>query len=311
MEQIKLDSFTGLIAFARTASLGSYTAASRSLGVSPSAVSKSVQRLEEYLGVKLFNRTTRSLSLTTEGHEILAKALQLMSTIEDIEQTVIASKHEPAGLLKIAAPSPIGTNILAKILPDFLDKYPNIKVDIRLGDQFTDLIEEGIDITIRVGTLADSRLVAKALAPHNVGAFASPDYLKRFGTPIHPNELSEHHCINFRFQSSGQALHWAFNGPDIEEFIPNSRIIMDASDSIISTVVSGGGIAISPHYVAAPYVARGEVIPILKDFSYARSTITALWPQSRKTNPNVKAFVRHLDSVFTKPTPWDNIINTF
>lgn len=301
MEQIGIERLTGIIAFARTASLGSYTSAARTLGVSPSAVSKSVQRLENSLGLKLFSRTTRSITLTAEGRDLYDKAVRLIANIEEIEQSVLSARSEPAGLLKITAPLPIGTHIIAPALPKFLELYPKISIDLRLGDQFTDLIQEGIDVAIRVGDLEDNRLISKALAPHRVCAYASPEYLKARGTPKHPDDLSNHDCVNFRFQSSGQVLAWPFTiGNRILEITPKSKIITNVSDAVIAAVAAGSGIGISPTYVAEPYVRRGEVVQVLSQFAADRSKINALWPQSRRGNPSVKAFVSYIATVFSK-----------
>ncbi|MDF2997583.1 MAG: LysR family transcriptional regulator [Xanthobacteraceae bacterium] len=306
MEHISLDRLTGLIAFARAGSLGSYTAAARALGVSPSAISKSVQRLEHRLGIRLFSRTTRSLTLTPEGRDLHERALRLLRETEAIEQAAVAARSEPAGMLKIAAPLPIGVHILAPALPRFRARYPKLAIDLRLGDRFVDLIEEGIDVAIRVGDLADSRLISRALAPHNICAFASPDYLARRGTPQHPGELDGHDCVNFRFQSSGQALRWSFQlGDRTLEIMPDAAITTDVSDAVAAVIAAGGGIGISPTFAAAPYVERGLLVPLLRDYFVPRSTITALWPEGRRANPNVKAFVGFLTDIFPADPPWD------
>jgi DNA-binding transcriptional LysR family regulator len=309
MEQIGLDRLTGIVAFARSASLGSYTAAARALGISPSAVSKSVQRLEERLGLSLFTRTTRSLTLTPEGRDLHERALRLLREAEAIEQAAVAARSEPAGTLKVTAPFPVGVHLLAPALPRFRARYPRLSVDLRLGDRFADLIEEGIDVAVRVGDLSDSRLISRRLAPHRLCAFAAPGYLERHGTPQHPDDLVHHDCVNFRFQSTGQALRWPFRvGGRTVELTPNAGIVTDFSDAVAAMLVADGGIGISPTYIAAPYVARGALVPVLKAFAVERSAITALWPESRRGNPNVKAFLAFLAEVFPSPAPWDRLL---
>lgn len=307
--KIGLDRLTGLIAFARTASLGSYTAAARDLSVSPSAVSKSVQRLEEHFGLRLFSRTTRSLVLTPEGRELYERALRVIREVEEIEQAAVASRGEPSGVLKVTAPLPIGVNILAPALPAFRERYPALTVDLRLGDSFSDIIEQGIDIAVRVGNLADSRLVSRPLAPHRVCTFASPAYLAKHGKPLSIDDLANHDCVNFRYQSTGQALRWPFQvGEQIVEITPNATMTLDVSDAVAMTLAAGGGIGISPTYVAASYVQRGELVPVFPEYAVDKFTITALWPESRRGNPNVKAFLEFLREVFPTPAPWDLII---
>lgn len=305
-EQLSLDRLTGLIAFARAGSLGSYTAAARALSISPSAVSKSVQRLEHQLGLRLFHRTTRSLSLTPEGRDLHERALRLLRDAEAIEQMAVAARSEPAGILKVTAPLPMGLHLLAPALPRFRKIYPKLMVDLRLGDGFADLVGEGIDVAIRVGDLGDSRLISRHLAPHRICAFASPTYLARRGSPRHPNELVDHDCVNFRFQSTGQALRWPFRiGDRVLELVPDAWMITDVSDAVASVLIAGGGIGISPTYLAASYVERGQLVPVLHEFSVERQAMTALWPESRRGNPNVKAFLSFLGEVFRSPAPWD------
>jgi DNA-binding transcriptional LysR family regulator len=309
MEQIGLDRLTGIVAFARSASLGSYTAAARALGISPSAVSKSVQRLEQQLGLRLFTRTTRSLTLTAEGRDLHDRALRLLREAEAIEQAAVAARSEPAGLLKVAASLPIGVHLLAPALPAFRERHPKLTVDLRLGDRLVDIIEEGIDVAIRVGDLADSRLISRRLAEHRICAFAAPSYLERRGVPRHPEELVRHDCVNFRYQSSGQALRWPFRiGGRVVEITPSPGITVDASDAVAEVLVAGGGIGLSPSYLAAIHVRRGTLVPVLHDFSVARSAITALWPDSRRGSPNVKAFLAFLDQLFPTPAPRDALI---
>ena len=309
MEQISLDRLTGLIAFARAASFGSYTAAARSLAISPSAVSKSVQRLEQRLGLRLFNRTTRSLSLTPEGHDLHERALRLLREAEEIEQAAIAARAEPAGTLKITAPVPLGVRLLAPALPRFRARHPKLSIDLRLSDRFVDLVEEGMDVAIRVGELADSRLIGRRLAPYRLCAFAAPTYLAKHGVPRHPEDLMRHDCVNFRYQNSGQVLRWPFQvGERTLELVPGASITADVSDAVTAILAAGGGIGVTATFIAAPHVERGELVPVLAEFAVDRSAITALWPESRRGSPNVKAFVAFLGELFPSPAPWDVLV---
>jgi DNA-binding transcriptional LysR family regulator len=308
-EQIGLERLTGIIAFARAASLGSFTAAAHSLSVSPSAVSKTIQRLEQQLGLKLFSRTTRSLTLTPEGRDLHERALRLLRDAEEIEQAAAAARSEPAGTLKVTAPLPIGIHLLAPALPRFRKRYPKLNVDLRLGDRFVNLIEEGIDVALRVGELGDSRLISRKLAPHRICAFASPSYLLERGTPTHPDELVKHDCVNFRYQSSGQTLRWPFQvGERLMEIVPDATVIVDVSDAVAGVMAAGGGIGMAATYLAAPYVERGLLVPVLNKFAVDRADVTALWPESRRGSPNVKAFVSFLTEIFPAPAPWDDLI---
>jgi DNA-binding transcriptional LysR family regulator len=308
VEQIGLDRLTGIIAFARAASLGSYTSAARSLSVSPSAVSKSVQRLEDHLGIKLFTRTTRSLTLTAEGRDLHERALRLLREAEEIEQAAFAARAEPAGLLKVTAPLPIGVHLIAPQIPAFRERFPKVAIDLRLSDQYIDIVEHGIDVAIRVGEIGDTRLIARKLAPNRICAFASPAYMARRGIPARPEDLVGHDCINFRYQSSGQPLRWPFRiGDRVLEVIPPASVVVDNSDAVAAVTAAGGGIGMTPTYIAAPYLERGQLVPVLKDYAIDRFDIIAFWPDSRRGNPTVKAFVSFLTEMCPSPTAWDDI----
>lgn len=298
-EQIGFERFTGLIAFARAGSLGSYTAAARSLSVSPSAISKSVQRLERHLGVPLFMRTTRSLTLTAEGRDLHGRVLRLLRDAEEIEQVAKTARAEPAGLLRIAASLPIGLHVIAPSLALFRARQPKVMIDLRLSDHMVDLIDDGIDLAVRIGELADSRLISRRLSPHRLCCYASPAYLALRGTPKHPDELEAHETVNLRYQSTGQVFRWPFRIGDREiEIVPSSGVIADASEAVVATIAAGAGIGMATTFMAAPWVTRGELAAVLSDFAVERHNITAVWPESRRTNPAVRAFLDHLFELF-------------
>ena len=296
---MSLDRLTGLIAFARVGALGSYTAAARSLSVSPSAVSKSIQRLEQRLGVSLFTRTTRSLAFTPEGRDLHERALSLIRQAEEIEQMALTARSEPRGTLRVATSLPIGLHVIAPALPAFRRRFPDVAIDLRLGDQMVDLIDEGIDVAVRIGDLPDSRLLSRKLAPYRLCCLASPAYLAERGAPAHPHDLEGHDTVNLRYQSTGQMFRWPFRigGQEIE-ILPRSDIVVDASEAALAALVAGGGIGVGASFAAAPYIARGELSPVLVDFAVERRNVTALWPESRRSNPAVRAFLDMLEPAF-------------
>ena len=291
-EQIGLERLTGLIAFARAGSLGSYTAAARSLSVSPSAISKSIQRLERHFGVSLFTRTTRSLSFTAEGRDLHGRVLELLRQAEEIEQVVKSARSEPAGTLRIATSLPLGLHLIVPAITDFRTRYPKVTIDLRLSDHIVGMVEESIDLAVRIGDLADSSLLSRRLSPYRLSCYASPDYLARYGAPEHPDELVEHETINLRYQSTGQMFRWPFQIGEKEiEIVPSSAVIVDSSEAVIAAMTAGAGIGMAASFMAAPRVKRKELVPILPDFDVERHNIVALWPQSRRTNPAVRAFI--------------------
>jgi DNA-binding transcriptional LysR family regulator len=291
-EPIGFERLSGLIAFARAGSLGSYRAAARSLSISPSAISKSIQRLERHFGVSLFTRTTRSLTLTLEGRDIHERVLLLLRQAEEIEQVAKSARSEPAGTLRIAASLPIGLHMIAPAISEFRKRHPKVFIDLRLSDHIVDLVEEGIDLAVRIGELADSSLLSRRLLPYTLGCYASPDYLARCGTPEHPDELAQHETVNLRYQTSGQTLRWPFRIADKEiEILPSSPVVVDASEAVLIAMTAGAGIGMAASFMAAPRVKRQELVPILSEFAVERHNVTAVWPESRRTNPAVRAFL--------------------
>ncbi|WP_413740534.1 LysR family transcriptional regulator [Sodalis sp. RH14] len=294
-EQIGFERLTGLIAFARAGALGSYTAAARSLSVSPSAISKSIQRLEQRLGVTLFTRTTRSLVLTAEGRELHERALRLLRDAEELEQVAMRTRAEPAGTLRIAASLPIGLHMIAPALAQFCALHPKVTIDLRLSDRVISIVDESIDIAIRLGDLADSNLLSRRLSPYQMGCYASPDYLAKCAPPKHPNDLIGHKTVNLRYQNTGRIFRWPFRVGEREiEIVPSSAVIVDASEAVIAAVAAGAGIGMATSFMAASLVRRQELIPVLTDFSVERHNISAVWHESRRSNPAVRAFLEFM-----------------
>ena len=172
-------------------------------------------------------------------------------------------------------------------------------VDLRLSDHFVDIIDEGIDVAVRIGDLPDSRLLSRSLAPHQLCCYASPAYLERRGVPDHPDELAGHETVALRYQSSGQISRWPFRlGERSIEIVPTAGIIVDASDALVAALVAGGGIGLTASFIAAPHVASGTLVPVLASYAVERHNITALWPESRRANPAVRAFLALLQDLF-------------
>ncbi len=226
-------------------------------------------------------------------------ALGLLDVAIEIEQMALSARSEPAGPLRVAAPLPIGIHVIAPALPTFRRLYPNVKVDLRLDDHVVDLIGGGIDVAVRIGELADSRLLSRKLAPHRLCCFASPSYLAARGMPMHPDDLDGHETVNLRYQTTGQAMRWLFQiGKREIEILPPSGLLVDVSEALIAMLVAGGGIGMAATFIAQPYVARGELVPVLADFAVERHNVTALWPESRRANPAVRAFLTHLQETY-------------
>ncbi len=301
-------SLVGLTAFARAAASGSYTSAARLIGISPSAVSKAVQRLERQLGVRLFNRTTRSLSLTAEGQELFERCQRLLQEVEDIEATVALARSEPAGRVVLAAPLALGRIIIAPALARFRAEYPKVEPELRLADRFVDLVDEGIDLAVRIGNLADSRLVARRLTSHRNVVCAAPLYLARKGAPERPDDLFEHDCIGFRLATTGRMFRWPLllDGKRVE-LAPPARLIVDDGEAMAAVAVEGAGIALLATYIAAPFIRAGTLVPLLPDFAVEHAPVTLVLPESRRLNPAVRALIDLLVSLIPPEPEWDRI----
>ncbi|WP_341521469.1 substrate binding domain-containing protein [Pseudomonas sp. G.S.17] len=199
---------------------------------------------------------------------------------------------------RVAASLPIGLHVLAPAITAFRRRYPKVLIDLRLSDQHVNLIEDGIDLAIRIGELADSSLLSRRLLSYTLCCYASPDYLARYGTPRHPDELVAHETVNLRYQSSGQALRWPFRISDKEvEILPSSPVIVDASEAVLAAMVAGAGIGMAASFMVASRLSRQELVPVLSEFAATRNNITAVWPESRRTNPAVRAFLELLIEV--------------
>ncbi|WP_236614956.1 substrate binding domain-containing protein [Vreelandella titanicae] len=220
------------------------------------------------------------------------RVLELLRQAEEIEQVVKSARSEPAGTLRIAASLPLGLHLIAPAITDFRTRYPKVTIDLRLSDHIVGMVEESIDLAVRIGELADSSLLSRRLSPYRLSCYASPDYLARYGAPEHPDELVGHETINLRYQSTGQMFRWPFRIGEKEiEIVPSSPVIVDSSEAVIAAMATGAGIGMVASFMAAQRVRREELVPILPDFDVERHNIIALWPQSRSTNPAVRAFI--------------------
>jgi DNA-binding transcriptional LysR family regulator len=230
--------------------------------------------------------------LTAEGRDLHARVLELLRHAEEIEQVAKSVRSEPAGTLRIATSLPIGLHLIAPVVTRFRALYPKVTVDLRLSDHILGLAEEGIDLAVRIGELADSSLLSRRLSAYRLCCYASPDYLAKCGTPVRPDEVLEHATVNLRYQNTGQAFRWPFRIGDREiEILPSSPVTVDASEAVMAMVAAGAGIGMASSFMAAPWVKRGALIPILSDFAVDRHNITAIWPDSRRSNPAVRAFL--------------------
>ncbi|MBW4471353.1 MAG: LysR family transcriptional regulator [Stenomitos rutilans HA7619-LM2] len=287
-----LNHLTELIAFVQSVQAGSFSAAARILDTTPSAISKRVAKLEDQLGVRLLQRTTRSLSLTAEGTAYYERIAQLLAELEEANDRVM-SRDQPRGKLTVSAPHDFGHLMLAQWIPDFLQQYPELQVDLRLTDRFVDLVEESIDVAIRMGTLDDSSLIRKHLGEIPYVVCASPTYLEAHGVPTTPEELLNHNCL--RFISSGHPLPWRFLTNATEQEIPVSgNFDSDNGYVLRSAALAGLGIIYVLRFQVESDLRSKRLSVLLEGEQLPSRMVQAVFTHRRNLSPRVQAFLEFL-----------------
>jgi len=289
-----MDKLTGLLAFVKTADLGSFVAAGRALEVSASAIGKSVARLEQEVGVRLLQRSTRRMQLTAEGRLFHERCRRILDDLEDAQAMLSQARQVPRGRLRVSAPI-VGYHFLLPVIPDFVARYPEVELDITFSDRTIDLIDESVDVAIRSGELPDSRFVCRPLQPFRLLLCASPAYLARHGTPSIARDLELHRAVRFRHPNSGKLLDWpvlqAVNG--IETY-PRTILACNNMEAVFGATLRGVGIACMPDFLAREALADGRLVGVLGEQVGAAGRFMALWPSSRHLSPKVRVFVDHL-----------------
>jgi DNA-binding transcriptional LysR family regulator len=283
------ESIKGLVAFVTTVEAGSFAAAGRRLGLSPSAVGKAVGRVEARLGVTLLRRSTRSTALTSEGDLLYQKATRILQDVGEVEATMAGTLARPQGRLKVSMPVAIGHRIVVPALGRFAAQYPDIDLDVGLEDRRVDIVEEGFDLVIRAGAMADSSLIARKLAPHRFLVCGSPDYFARNGVPRTPSDLSGHRCLRFRYPTTGRLEEWAFSGSEPLKLSSTGPTFSD-SEALCIAAVAGLGVVQIPSYLTTKEVQNGDLRIVLEDHAVNRGDLWLVWPATRSTSPAVRVF---------------------
>jgi len=291
--EVSLDSLGGFNVFVHVAETRSFVAAGRILGVSASAVGKSVARLEEKLGARLFHRSTRSITLTSEGISFLERSRRILAEIEAAELELSQATGAPRGRLRVSLPL-IGSLVLP-VLGEFMRLYPDIELDLDFTDRLVDVIEEGFDAVVRTGDPTDSRLSARKLGTFQLMLVASPDYLQRRGTPMVPADLLRHSCLHYRFPHNGKLETWSLHstGSESELQLPTSMICNNI-ETRVCFALQGLGIAHLPNFSIKELLADGRLRPVLSEHTARQGTFHVLWPASKHPSPKVRALVDFL-----------------
>ncbi len=288
-----MKSLSNVATFVRVAEAQSFVEAANWLGLSPSAVSKAVAKLEEELGIKLLHRTTRSVSLTPEGERFYEGIKRLLGEMEALTEELTESLSEPRGRLKVSMPAAYGRMWGAEIVAQFLQTYPKIFIELSLDDRDVDLAAEGVDVAIRAGALVDSvNLIARRLFVDPLITCATPEYLDRFGRPQHPDELSNYNCLNFRNRKTGRHMPWFFTIDDnVERRTVEGCLTIDDGEAVGRTAMAGVGISQMPGFMAAEALRKGLLEEVLSDYRPPPVPFTALYLDRRLVSPRIQAFI--------------------
>jgi DNA-binding transcriptional LysR family regulator len=287
-------------AFVRVAERGSFAAAAEDLSLTPSALSKLVTRIEDRLGVRLLTRTTRKLALTAEGELFVARSREILASIEAAEAEVTAASEQPRGHLRVSVGTAITKQILGPALPIFLERYPDITVELHVSDRQADLVAEQIDVAIRSGALGDSTLVARKIAEAKRVICASPAYLRKHGSPQVPADLLQHNCLTL----PGPAWsRWPFHTHEgINRLEVSGSFTSDNADLLLDVAVAGLGIARLADFMVDRAVQRGDLVPLLMDSHVPESfPMHALTVPGRHRAPRIRAFIDFVAGQFGRP----------
>lgn len=300
-----MENLTDIAIFVRVVECASFTKAADELELSRAVISKYLSRLEERLGVRLLNRTTRRLSLTEAGAELFEASRGALERIDEAEAAVARLQSQPKGRLKVNAPMSFGVLHLAAAVPEFLRLYPGIHVDLRMDDRLVDLYQEGFDVGVRIAQLSDSSLVAKKLAPCRQVVCASPAYLEQFGEPQSVDDLAAHNCILYHYSASANV--WHFTAPSGRAIPVAVQGNLRANNGMASreAALQGLGVLHTPTFYVGEELRQGKLKRILVDYKLPELGIHAVWPQRIYLAPKVRAFVDFLAKCFGPKPTWD------
>lgn len=300
-----MDKFEDLQAFVAVVETGSFTAAADRLDMAKSAVSRRVAALEERLGVQLLRRTTRVLNLTDTGTSFYAHSARILADLEEAEAAVQQEHGELRGTLRVALPLSFGVRHMCKPIAAFSKLHPKLRFDLNLNDRRIDLLEEGVDLALRIGHLGDSSLVARRLFDIHTVVCASPHYLKTHGTPQTPGELAEHACLVYSNLPDPGTWSWQDDAGEQQEVKVNVMMRASSGDFLANAAAHGLGIVKQPSFLASESIRRGNLVPILTDYQWPVTPAYAVYPPTRHLSYRVRAFIDFLVERFGGTPHWD------
>lgn len=294
-----------IAAFVEVADRSSFSAAARSLGVTPSTVSRRLQQLEEILRVRLLNRTTRRVALTEAGEMFRERCGQALAILDEAADEVGDLVAAPQGRLRVHAPAVFGQRHMAPALAELLRRHPRLEVDLILTDEIVDLVAERVDVAVRTGGLTDSRLVARRLAANSRVLCAAPDYLARAGIPARPEDLAAHACLAPSFLRRADV--WTLTGPDgeVRSVRVTGPIRTNNAEVVTQAALAGLGIAFSATFLAGPHLRDGSLVRVLADWRLPDSGLYAVYPNAGHVSPKVRAFIDFFAERFAGTPYWE------
>jgi DNA-binding transcriptional LysR family regulator len=300
----KLPDFEGLAMFAKVAEERSFAAAARAMGVSVATVSRAVTRLEERLGGRLFNRTSRRLALTDYGQRLAERASRIYAEAEQVEAFARETSSKPRGLVKLSAPLSFGARWVAPILPAFFRQYPDVAIDLHLTDAHTDLIGDGFDAALRIAAMEDSSLVARLIAPVRRFLVASPSYLARYGRPQHPRDLGAHPCLSYANRAKRDLWRFTHRNSGEECLIaPTGPLRGTSAEALLPTVLEGLAITELPEFIATQYFRAKQLEPLLSDWRMPEGGLYFVTPTARTRPAKISVLADFLIAELTD-APW-------
>lgn len=299
-----MDRLNGMNIFVEVVNNEGFTGAAEKIGLSRAQVSKSVMQLEEHLGARLLNRTTRRVSLTEIGHIYYERCKTILHDIDEIEGIANEQTDTPHGRLTISAPTSFAILHLNKAIPEYIKKYPQVQISLNLADRFIDVVSEGFDLVIRIAELGDSSLIARKIAPCKRVFCASPDYLKQNGVPLVPQDLAIHHCLIYSNELKPDT--WMLHGPNGTESIKvNGPVCADNGDILKAAAIAGLGITLLPTFIVGSDISAGRLQQVLPDYCPPEISIYTVFPSRRYLSAKVRTFVDFLSYYFGDNPDWD------
>ncbi|WPO97661.1 LysR family transcriptional regulator [Pseudomonas sp. HR96] len=292
-----MDLFQAMNVFVRVVESGSLTRAAELSGISTTMVGNHLRALEQRLGVSLLKRTTRRQNLTEFGSSYYQRCVEVLGLVNDSEQLAQQEQTQAHGTLHISAPPTFGGESLMPLLPEFMQRYPQVKLDVVLTERLVDLIEEGFDAVIRLGALEPSSLIARPLVDYGLTLCAAPAYLQRHGWPQQPQQLGEHECLSFAYQAGDDwrwsGKHWRLRGPDGAEVVVDisGRLQANSAAGLRHVVLGGLGIAMLPDALVQHDLAAGRLVALLEQFQLPARPVHLLYGQDRYRSPKLRCFV--------------------